>query len=74
MTTDMSGRGVINIFAVNQLINQSPKLYATVLLWLLSEVFETLPEAGDLDKTVSKFDIGSYSIAYDKCKCNDLLT
>jgi DNA helicase HerA-like ATPase len=50
MTTDMSGRGVINIFAVNQLINQSPKLYATVLLWLLSEVFETLPEAGDLDK------------------------
>lgn len=50
MTTDMSGRGVINIFAVSQLINQSPKLYATVLLWLLAEVYETLPEAGDLDK------------------------
>jgi len=50
MQSDMSGRGFMNIFDVSQLIHKSPKLYATVLLWLLSEVFETLPEAGDLDK------------------------
>ncbi|MES2368789.1 helicase HerA-like domain-containing protein [Thiobacillus thioparus] len=43
------GRGVINILAADRLM-QSPKLYATLLLWLLSELFEHLPEAGDLDK------------------------
>jgi len=43
------GRGVINILAADKLM-QSPKLYATLLLWLLSELFEQLPEAGDLDK------------------------
>jgi DNA helicase HerA-like ATPase len=43
------GRGVINILSADQLM-QSPKLYATLLLWLLSELFENLPEAGDLDK------------------------
>jgi DNA helicase HerA-like ATPase len=48
MQTDQ-GRGVINILAADKLM-QSPKLYATLLLWLLSELYETLPEAGDLDK------------------------
>ena len=43
------GRGVINILAADRLM-QSPKMYATLLLWLLSELFENLPEAGDLDK------------------------
>jgi len=43
------GRGVINILSADKLM-QSPKLYATLLLWLLSELFENLPEAGDLDK------------------------
>ena len=43
------GRGVINILSADQLM-QSPKMYATLLLWLLSELFENLPEAGDLDK------------------------
>jgi DNA double-strand break repair helicase HerA and related ATPase len=43
------GRGVINILSADQLM-QSPKMYATLLLWLLSELFEKLPEAGDLDK------------------------
>jgi DNA helicase HerA-like ATPase len=43
------GRGVVNILAADQLMN-SPKLYATFLLWLLAELFEQLPEAGDLDK------------------------
>jgi DNA helicase HerA-like ATPase len=43
------GHGVINILSADKLM-QSPKLYATLLLWLLSELFENLPEAGDLDK------------------------
>ena len=41
-----SGRGVVNILAAEQLMN-SPKLYATFLLWMLSELFEQLPEVGD---------------------------
>ena len=49
MQTDGSGRGVINILAADQLMN-APRLYATFLLWLLSELFETLPEVGDLDR------------------------
>ena len=43
------GKGVINILAADQLMN-APRLYATFLLWMLSELFETLPEVGDLDK------------------------
>ncbi|NBT56060.1 MAG: DUF853 family protein [Betaproteobacteria bacterium] len=49
MQTDSNGRGVINILAADQLMN-APRLYATFLLWLLSELFETLPEVGDLDQ------------------------
>ena len=49
MQTDGRGRGVINILAADQLMN-APRLYATFLLWLLSELFETLPEVGDLDQ------------------------
>jgi DNA helicase HerA-like ATPase len=45
----VGGRGVLNLLAADDLIN-SPKLYSTFLLWILSELFETLPEAGDLDK------------------------
>ncbi len=44
-----NGQGVINILAADTLYH-SPRVYATVLLWLLSELFENLPEAGDLDK------------------------
>ncbi|WP_439137421.1 helicase HerA-like domain-containing protein [Roseicyclus sp.] len=47
--TDPTGAGRINILAADQLM-QSPRLYATFLLWLLSELFETLPEVGDPDK------------------------
>jgi DNA helicase HerA-like ATPase len=50
MSHDFSGRGVINILDASKLIQKSPKLYATFLLWLLSELFETLPEVGDADK------------------------
>jgi DNA helicase HerA-like ATPase len=49
MQTADGGRGMVNILAADQLMN-SPKLYATFLLWLLAELFEQLPEAGDLDK------------------------
>ena len=49
MQIDSNGRGVINILAAEKLIH-SPALYSTFLLWLLSELFEQLPEAGDLDK------------------------
>jgi DNA helicase HerA-like ATPase len=49
MMTDPQGIGAINILAADRLM-QSPRLYATFLLWLLAELFETLPEAGDLEK------------------------
>ncbi len=49
MQVDANGRGVINILAAEKLV-LSPALYSTFLLWLLSELFEQLPEAGDLDK------------------------
>ncbi|MBA4178362.1 MAG: ATP-binding protein [Leptothrix sp. (in: Bacteria)] len=45
----VDGKGVINILAADQLMN-APRLYATFLLWMLSELFELLPEVGDLDK------------------------
>jgi len=50
MISDFSGRGVINVLDVTRLMSKSPRLYATFLLWLLSELFEQLPEVGDADK------------------------
>ena len=47
--TDGNGRGVVNILAADKLLN-APKLYSTLLLWLLSELYEQLPEVGDRDK------------------------
>ncbi|MGH6786362.1 MAG: helicase HerA-like domain-containing protein [Novosphingobium sp.] len=47
--TDETGKGIVNVLAAERLM-QSPKLYATFLLWLLSELFEALPEVGDPDK------------------------
>ena len=49
MQTDRAGRGVINVLAADRLM-QSPRVYATLLLWMLSELFETLPEVGDPPK------------------------
>ena len=46
MRTDANGRGMVNILVADKLM-QSPKLYATFLLWMLSELFEELPEVGD---------------------------
>ena len=57
MQTDAEGRGVVNVLAADKLYN-NPKLYATFLLWMLSELFEQLPEVGDVDapKLVFFFD------------------
>ncbi len=57
LRTDLSGKGIINILAADQLILK-PRLYSSFLLWLLSELFESLPEVGDLDrpKLVMVFD------------------
>jgi len=49
MRTDVSGRGLVSILAADQLVLK-PRLYSSFLLWLLSELFENLPEVGDLDK------------------------
>ena len=48
--TDFSGNGVISILDATELTTKSPRLYVTFLLWLLSDLFETLPEAGDADR------------------------
>ena len=49
MKTDRDGRGIVNILAADKLMG-NPRLYATFLLWLLSELFEELPEVGDTEK------------------------
>jgi len=58
MQKDFGGNGVINVLDATRLTQESPRVYATFLLWLLSEVFEELPEAGDSDlpKFVMFFD------------------
>jgi DNA helicase HerA-like ATPase len=50
MKVDFSGQGVISIMDVTTVMNKGPKLYSTFLLWLMSELFENLPEVGDQDK------------------------
>ncbi len=58
MLTDFSGRGVVSLFDASRLIHQAPRLYAAFLLWLLADLFEQLPEAGDppVPKLVLFFD------------------
>lgn len=58
------GRGIVNILAADILI-QKPRMYATFLLWLLSELFETLPEAGDLDKPKLVFFFDEAHLLFD---------
>ncbi len=50
MRTDFSGNGVINVLDVSKTVHQSPRLYATFLIWLLAELFENLPEVGDAER------------------------
>jgi uncharacterized protein len=62
--TDGAGAGVINILAADKLL-LSPKLYATFLLWLLSELFENLPEVGDADKPKLVFFFDEAHLLFD---------
>jgi len=64
MRQDMSGRGIVNILAADKLILQ-PKLYSTFLLWLLSELFEKLPEVGDLDQPKLVFCFDEAHLLFD---------
>jgi len=64
MLLDPSGYGRINILAADRLM-QSPRLYATFLLWLLSELFESLPEVGDLDKPKFVFFFDEAHLLFD---------
>ncbi len=61
---DPSGLGTINVLAADRLM-QSPRLYATFLLWLLSELFESLPEVGDLDKPKFVFFFDEAHLLFD---------
>jgi DNA helicase HerA-like ATPase len=61
---DDNGRGYVNILAADKLM-ASPKLYATFLLWLLSEMFETLPEVGDPDKPKLVFFFDEAHLLFD---------
>ena len=64
LQTAPDGRGVINILAADRLIN-APKVYSTFLLWLLSELFERLPEAGDLDRPRTVFFFDEAHLLFD---------
>ena len=64
MRTTFDGRGVVNILAADQLILK-PKLYSSFLLWLLSELFENLPEVGDLDKPKLVFVFDEAHLLFD---------
>ena len=62
--TDSQGRGNINLLAADKLMN-TPKLYATFLLWMLSELFEQLPEVGDMDKPKLVFFFDEAHLLFD---------
>ncbi len=64
LRTDLSGRGIINILVADQLILK-PRLYASFLLWLLSELFENLPEVGDLDQPKLVFIFDEAHLLFD---------
>jgi DNA helicase HerA-like ATPase len=62
--TEPEGRGVINILVADKLM-QTPKMYATLLLWLMSELFEQLPEVGDCDKPKLVFFFDEAHLLFD---------
>jgi DNA helicase HerA-like ATPase len=64
MRTDLTGRGVINILSADQLILK-PRLYSSFLLWLLSELFENLPEVGDPEKPKLVFFFDEAHLLFD---------
>jgi uncharacterized protein len=65
MQTDGAGRGIVNILAADKLMN-APRLYSTFLLWMLSELFEELPEVGDLDKPKLVFFFDEAHLLFDE--------
>jgi DNA helicase HerA-like ATPase len=65
MRTTTDGRGIVNVLAADQLM-QSPRLYATFLLWLLSELFEALPEVGDPEKPRLVFFFDEAHLLFDE--------
>ncbi len=65
MRTTRDGRGMVNILAADKLM-QSPKLYATFLLWLLSELFEEMPEVGDPDRPKLVFFFDEAHLLFDE--------
>jgi len=64
IAVDDKGRGIVNILAADKLM-QSPRLYSTFLLWLLSELFESLPEIGDPDKPTLCFFFDEAHLLFD---------
>ncbi len=64
MRGDLSGRGIVNVLMADRLM-QSPKLYATFLLWMLSELFEQLPEVGDPEKPKLVFFFDEAHLLFD---------
>ena len=64
MRTDRDQRGIINILAADKLM-ENPRLYATFLLWLLSELFEEMPEVGDVDKPKLVFFFDEAHLLFD---------
>ncbi|MDQ9170783.1 DUF853 domain-containing protein [Oxalobacteraceae bacterium R-40] len=65
MQTDAQGRGIVNILAADKLLH-APRLYSTFLLWMLSELFEELPEVGDLDKPKLVFFFDEAHLLFDE--------
>ncbi len=63
--TDSDGRGIVNILAADKLM-QAPKLYSTFLLWMLSELFENLPEIGDPEKPKMVFFFDEAHLLFDE--------
>jgi DNA helicase HerA-like ATPase len=65
MRTSLDGRGIVNILAADKLM-RTPKLYSTFLLWLLSELFENLPEVGDPEKPKLVFFFDEAHLLFDE--------
>jgi len=64
MRQDMSGRGIVNVLCADKLILK-PRVYSSFLLWMLSELFENLPEVGDLDKPKLVFFFDEAHLLFD---------
>ncbi len=66
MRSNRDGQGYINVLAADQLMRKSPKLYAIFLMWLLSRLFEELPEQGDADKPKMVFFFDEAHLLFDR--------